>query len=80
MLLLVNNIKGTVRDNNTHNTTVLKSPLLPFTFSFKNFLLQISALFLQIFAFLFGINCAEIDQSQLRYLSLCIIRLVTRLF
>ena len=35
MLLLVNNIKGNIRNKNTRNTTVLTSRSLPFTFSLK---------------------------------------------
>ena len=42
-------------------------------------LLQNFALLLQIFTLLFGINCTEIDQSQLSIISLYIITPVTHL-
>ena len=35
MLLVVNNIKGNIRNKNTRNTTVLTSQWLRFTFSLK---------------------------------------------
>ena len=40
----------------------------------NNSLLQILEHLLQIFALLFEINCTEIDQSQSRNISLCIIK------
>ena len=40
MQLLLNNIKGNVRNKNARNTTVLITRSVPFTFSFKKLNLQ----------------------------------------